>query len=68
MYMQQVRIKVFFKGIVYEELEQVFNHFLKYSMKFLLGYFNTKVGRRVFSNRQLGKRVYITIVMIIVLE
>ena len=29
----------------YEELEQLFEHFPKYSMKILLGDFNTKVGR-----------------------
>ena len=28
-----------------EELEQVFDHFLKYDMKILLGDFNAKVGR-----------------------
>jgi exonuclease III len=29
----------------YEELEQVFDHFLKYHMKILLGDFNAKLGR-----------------------
>jgi len=33
------------KDSFYEELEQVFNHFLKYHMKVLLGDFNVKVGR-----------------------
>jgi len=32
----------------YEELEQVFDHFLKYHMKMLLGDFNAKVGREYF--------------------
>ena len=32
----------------YEELEQVFDHFPKYSMKILLGHFNYKVGWRIF--------------------
>ena len=50
----------------YEELEQVFNHFPKYHMKILLGDFNAKVGRKTFSNQQLGMRVYISIVMIMV--
>jgi hypothetical protein len=37
-------------------------------MKILLGDFNAKEGReRIFSNRQLGTRVYIRIVMIMVL-
>jgi len=33
------------KIVFYEELEQVFDHFLKYHMKMLLGDFNAKVGR-----------------------
>jgi len=33
------------KDSFYEELEQVFDHFLKYHMKILLGDFNAKVGR-----------------------
>jgi hypothetical protein len=33
------------KDRFYEELEQVFDKFLKYHMKILLGYFNVKVGR-----------------------
>jgi len=32
-------------------------------MKILLGDFNTKVGRERFSDRQLGMRVYIRLVM-----
>jgi len=54
-----------------EELEQVFYHFPKYHMKILLGDFNTKVERereRIFSIRQLGMSVYISIIMIMVLE
>ena len=31
---------------LYEELEQVFDHFPKYNMKILLGDFNAKVGRK----------------------
>jgi len=57
-----------FKDSFYEELEQVFNHFPKYHMKILLGDFNAKVGREIFSKQQLEIRVYIKIVMIIVLE
>jgi len=36
-------------------------------MKILLGDFNANVGRENISNRQLGMRVYIRIVMIMVL-
>jgi len=36
-------------------------------MKILLGDFNTKWGERIFSNRQLGMRVYIRIVIIIIM-
>jgi hypothetical protein len=33
------------KDSVYEELEQVFDHFPRYHMKILVGDFNAKVGR-----------------------
>ena len=56
------------KDSFYEELEQVFEHFPKYHMKIILGDCNVKLGERIFSNRQLGIRVYIRIVMIMVLE
>ena len=56
------------KDRFYEELGQVFGHFAKYHMKILLGYFNVKVAREKFSNRQMGMRVYIRIVMKVVLE
>ena len=52
----------------YEELEQVFDHFPKYDMKIVLGVINEKWGERIILNRQLGMRVYIRIVMIMVLE
>ena len=52
----------------YEDLDQVFVHFTKYHKNILLGEFNAKVGRKNISNRQLGKRVYIRMVMIMVLE
>ena len=52
-----------------EELEQVFDHFPKYHMKMLVGDFNAKVGReRLFSNKQLDRRVSIRIVMIMELD
>jgi hypothetical protein len=37
-------------------------------MKILLGDFNANWGERIFSNRQLGRRVYTKIVMIMGLE
>ena len=36
------------KDSFYKELEQVFDHLLKYHMKVLLGDFNAKVGREYF--------------------
>jgi hypothetical protein len=60
-----------------EELELVFYHFPKYHVKILFGDCNTKLERDrerererggIFSNRQLGMRVYIRIVMIMVSE
>jgi hypothetical protein len=56
------------KDSFYEELEGFFYHFPKYHTKILLGDFNANVGReRVLSNRLLGTRVYIRMVMIMVL-
>jgi len=51
-----------------KELEQVFDHFPKYHIKILLGDFNAKLGRGIYSNRQPGMRVCIRIVKILVLE
>jgi hypothetical protein len=58
------------KDSFYEELEQVFDRFPKYHTKIRLGDFSVKLGTEdtVFSNRHLGIRVYIRIVMIMVLE
>jgi len=53
------------KDSFYEDLEQVFDHIPKYHMKILLGDFNAKVGERIFSNRQLGIRVNISIVIMV---
>jgi hypothetical protein len=50
------------------EIEQVFDNFLRFRMNILLGEFNANVGRENFSNRQLGMRGYIGMVMIMVLE
>ena len=56
------------KTIFYEELEEIFYYFRKYQMKILLGDCNAKWGGgKIFSNRQLGMRVYIRIVMKMVL-
>jgi len=53
----------------YEELEQVFFYnFPKYHIKILLGDFNSKGKKRIFSNRKLGITVYIRIVMVMVLQ
>jgi hypothetical protein len=46
---------------------EVFNHFFKYHMKIVLGDFNAR-GERIFSNGQLGIRLYIRIAMKMVLE
>jgi len=57
------------KDSFYEELEQGFFYdFPKYHMKILLGDFNAKVARENISNRKLGIRFYIRIVMVKVLE
>jgi hypothetical protein len=54
------------KDSFYEELEQTFHHYSKYHIKIILGDFNSNVGRRIFSNRQLGRTLYIRTAMIIV--
>jgi hypothetical protein len=56
------------KDSFYQELGQAFYHSPKYSMKILLGDFNAKWGERILSNRQLGMRAYIRIVMIMGIE
>ena len=38
-----------------EELEQVFDHFLKYHMKMLVGDFNAKVGRENIFKPTIGQ-------------
>jgi exonuclease III len=42
------------KDRFYEELEQVFDKFLKYHMKILLGDFNAKVGKEDFFKPAIG--------------
>jgi len=42
------------KDSLYEELEQVFDHFPKYHIKILLEDFNTKVGRENIFNPTIG--------------
>jgi hypothetical protein len=58
------------KDRFYEELEQAFNHFPKYHIETTLGDFNATGGEGlgIFSNLQLGMRVYNRIVIIMVLE
>jgi hypothetical protein len=51
------------KAAFFQELGQVFHNFARYHIKILLRYFNAKVGERIFSNPQLGMRVYIRMVM-----
>jgi len=38
------------KDSFYEELKQVFYNFCNYRMKIMLGNFNAKVGKKIFSN------------------
>jgi hypothetical protein len=56
------------KESFFEELEQVFDHFPKYHMTVLLVDVDAKEGKVTFSIRQLGMRVYIRIVTIMVIE
>jgi hypothetical protein len=49
------------------ELDLVFKHFPKYHMKIMLGDFNAKLRREDIFNRQLGMRVCLKIIMIMVL-
>jgi hypothetical protein len=53
---------------IYEELGQVFYHFLKYLMKILLGDFNAKMEREDIFRPTIGNDSYIRIVMTFVLE
>ena len=43
------------KDSFYEELEQVFDHFLKHHVKMLLGNFNAKVGRENIFKPTIGQ-------------
>jgi hypothetical protein len=52
------------KDSFYVELERVFDNFLKYHTKILLRDLNAKAGRKTFLNRQLGKKVYTKLMMI----
>jgi hypothetical protein len=59
----QTEDKANMKYNFYEELEHVFNKFSKYYMNILLSDFTAKVSRKVFSNKSLGMRVYMKLVM-----
>jgi hypothetical protein len=56
------------KNSFYNELEQVIHHFPKHHIKILLGDFNGNWREKIYSNRQLGMRIYIRTVIIMVLE
>jgi hypothetical protein len=55
------------KDRFYEKLEQMW-HFPKYHSIILLGDFNSNFGKRIFSNRQMGIKVPMSIEMIMVLQ
>jgi hypothetical protein len=46
------------------DLEQVFDHLLKYGIKILLEYFNKNWEQKILLNRQLEMRVYLKTVAI----
>jgi hypothetical protein len=52
----------------YEELEKVFDQFLSTVRKFCYEILTPNWGERIFSHRQLGMRVYLSMVMVMVLE
>jgi transposase len=56
------------KDSFYEELEQLFDHCPQYHMKILLEISVQKWEERIFSYRQMGMRVNITTVMIMMLD
>jgi len=56
------------KDSFYDDLERVFYYFSNCHIKILLEDLMQKWGERIFSNLQLGMRVYIRIVMVMVLE
>jgi hypothetical protein len=68
MFMPEQRIKLMMKDRFYRELECVFSKFPKYHKKNLLGDFNARVGRKIFSNKQLGIRVCTKLVINMELE
>jgi hypothetical protein len=52
------------KDSFYEELDHVFDQFLKYHIKILLGNINAKKGEKIFSNQKLGMRIYMKLIII----
>jgi len=66
--MYQVRLKVMSQKTDFMRDWRRFSIIFVSTIKILLGDFNTKLGRELFSNRQLGIRMYIRIVMIMVLD
>jgi hypothetical protein len=51
-----------------EEQERVFDKFPKFHMNILLRDFSGKVGKEDITNRQLGMKVYMKLVMLMELE
>jgi len=64
----QVRRKYNSEDSFDEKLEQDFDHFPKYHMNILVGDLMKNWGERIYSNPQLGMRVYFRLVIIMVLE
>jgi hypothetical protein len=56
------------KDIFCEEIEQVLYLFFKYHLKILLGVVMQNFRQKIFTNLQLGRRVYMQIIMIMVLD
>jgi len=54
--------------VFYEEPEHVFDQFLKYHMKIMLGDFIAKVGAETFSNQCSRTSINMKLVMIMTLE
>jgi hypothetical protein len=65
----QLRISDITKDIFYEEVGHVFDQFLKYYMKMLLGDFNARYVENIyFQTNNWGIRIYLKLVMIMGLK
>jgi hypothetical protein len=56
------------KDSLYEELEHVFDQFLKYHVKILFRDFSSDVRSKDISRQHLGMRVYMKLIMIMGFE